>query len=224
MKLNVLYFAHVRSRVGIEREPIDCPDGATVHDVVELLGDLHPELVPLLPGVRVAVNGSFVDDGATVPDGAEFVLIPPVSGGGGWPRVALTEEELDDDRMAALADQLLDDSVGAVVTFAGVVRAHARGRVVERIEYQAYREMAARQLEALVAEVEASVAGSRLAVHHRIGTLSVGETAVIIVAASAHRAEAFDACRRLIDRIKQDVPIWKREIGPDGDEWVSEGA
>lgn len=109
---------------------------------------------------------------------------------------------------------------GAVVTFAGVVRDESEGRTVTRLEYQAYESMAKREIEAICDEIEAEIAGVRVAALHRVGSLAVGETAVVCAASAPHRGEAFRACRALIDRIKERVPIWKREFGPDGASWV----
>lgn len=218
MELNVLYFALLRERVGRTREVVTCPDGATVAAVVEHLCEMHPDLRPLVVTTRVAVDGEFVRGDDLVPDGAEFVLIPPVAGGAG--PATITEQPLGPADIEELTAAVSDDTCGGVVTFCGVVRNHADGRPVDRLYYESYRPMAERQLVAIVADVEARVPGSRVAVRHRVGMLEVGDTAVVIAAASAHRAEAFDACRLVIERIKQDVPIWKREIGPDGEQWV----
>lgn len=225
MHLNVLYFAHVRERVGRSAERLEVPDGATVADATRALCERYPQLEGLMGIVRVAVDGEFVAADEALRDGAEFVLIPPVAGGSGTPPVAvvaLTDEPLDAARHEALTQRVSGPGHGAVVTFVGAVRDHARGRAVERLEYEAYGTMAVRQLERLVAEVEADVPGTRVAVHHRVGALEIGDVAVIVAAGSAHRAEAFTACARLIDRLKEEVPIWKREVGPDGAEWVSD--
>ena len=221
--LNVLYFAHVRAVVGRPSETLELPDGATVADAVAALSEAYPGLEPLLPTTRVALDGAFVEPTAVLSHGAELVLIPPVAGGAGIPLVELTKEPLTPARARALEDAVGGAGYGAVVTFQGVVRDHARGHAVGRLEYEAYEPMARAQLEAIVREVEEAHGGAvRAAVHHRVGVLEVGDVAVVIVTASAHRAEAFDACRRVIDRLKEDVPIWKREEGPDGAQWVSD--
>jgi len=112
------------------------------------------------------------------------------------------------------------DDVGGVVLFVGTVRNHNDGRPVTLLEYHAYESMAERQMRRIGEEIAKEIEGVRLAALHRVGSLQVGEAAVICVAAAAHRGEAFRACRELIDRIKADVPIWKREHGPDGPYWV----
>lgn len=109
---------------------------------------------------------------------------------------------------------------GATATFLGTVRDHSEGRAVTLLEYQAYASMAEREMARIGAEIEAELPGVRVAAIHRVGSLAVGEIAVVCAASAAHRDEAFAACRALIDRIKARVPIWKREHGPDGAVWV----
>jgi molybdopterin synthase catalytic subunit len=113
--------------------------------------------------------------------------------------------------------------MGGVVTFTGMVRLHSHGATIDHLEYEAYAPMAIRELGRLCDQIEAEVAGVRLAVEHRVGTLAVGDIAVAIAAAAPHRAEAFTACRLLIDRIKESVPIWKKEVGTNGETWVGLG-
>lgn len=129
----------------------------------------------------------------------------------------LTDEPINP---TALVQKVMRNSDGAYVLFEGVVRDHHHGKAVESIFYDAYRPMAEREIEKIVREVEAKFPETALAVVHRLGQLIVGDSSIAIVAASAHRAEAFDACRMMIDRIKETVPIWKKERGPDGEEWV----
>lgn len=110
--------------------------------------------------------------------------------------------------------------VGGVSVFLGTVRNHNDGRVVTQLDYEAYRSMALSQMQAICDEIETEIPGARLACVHRVGSLKVGDTAIICAAGTPHRGEAFKACRALIDRIKERVPIWKREHGPDGPYWV----
>lgn len=109
---------------------------------------------------------------------------------------------------------------GAVATFTGVVRDHNQGKEVVRLEYEAYPTMVLRTLERIVRGIEADIAGARVAIAHRTGVLAVGDLAVVIAASAPHRAEAFAACRRAIEELKADVPIWKKEVSPDGEEWL----
>jgi MoaE-MoaD fusion protein len=231
LTLNVLYFAHVRERVGAPKEALTLPPGATVADAVALILSRHPDLAPLMPSLRVALDGEFVAADAPLRDRAELVLIPPVSGGSGDAAVAtaaplgvveLTELPLDGARLLAIHALVSGPGRGGIALFVGQVRDHARGRAVTRLEYEAYPAMAEKQMQAIVAAVEAAHPGTTCALHHRVGALAVGDVAVIAAAGSAHRAAAFAAVRELIERLKQDVPIWKREIGPDGAAWVSD--
>jgi len=232
LTLNVLYFAHVRERVGAATEALELPLGATVGEAVALIVTRHPGVAGLLSSLRVALDGEFVTFDVAVWDGAELVLIPPVSGGSGsdadhnpsptLAAVALTTEPLDGARTLALQAFVAGPGKGGIALFVGQVRDNARGRAVTRLEYEAYPSMAERQMRAIIAAVEGLYPGTTCALHHRVGVLSVGDVAVIAAAGSAHRAAAFDAVRELIERLKTDVPIWKREVGPDGDSWVSD--
>lgn len=229
LTLNVLYFALVRERAGTAREALSLAVGATVRDAVAAIVSRHPALAELVPAVRVALDGEFVGLDAPLRDGAELVLIPPVSGGAdgdvvgdATSAVLLTDRPLDDAHLERVRAFVSGPGLGGIALFLGAVRDHARGRAVTRLEYEAYPSMAERQMHAIVAAVEADHPGTRCVLHHRVGALDVGEVAVIAAAASAHRAAAFDAVRELIERLKADVPIWKREIGPDGAVWISE--
>jgi len=129
----------------------------------------------------------------------------------------LTDDPIDP---RALVESVMRRSDGAYVLFEGVVRDHHEGKAVESIFYDAYRPMAEKEIESILREVQAQFPDVALAVVHRLGHLIVGDASIAIVAASPHRAESFAACRLVIDRIKETVPIWKKERGPDGEEWV----
>ncbi len=133
------------------------------------------------------------------------------------PIIQLTREPLDRN---ALVEAVTHASVGGIVIFEGVVRGNARGKQVRYLEYDAYIEMAKEQIRAIVAEAERRWGVERVAVAHRFGRLEIGETSVIIVVATPHRAEAFEACHYIIDTLKTTVPIWKKEVATDGEEWV----
>ncbi len=146
-------------------------------------------------------------------------MIPPVAGGSDR-HVRLLDESLSLDRVVAAVS---GSGMGGIVTFTGAVRRHSRGTTVERLEYSAYDAMATREMTRLCDEIEAEMPGTKLAVEHRVGKLDIGDLAVVIAAAAPHRAEAFAACRAMIDRLKDRVPIWKKEFGEDGAEWVGLG-
>ncbi len=221
MKISVLYFAVFREQLASSGEALELSDGARVADAVAALAARHAVIARLTGRFRVAVNAEFADDSHALADGDELALIPPVAGGSEAVRhVQLLDTPLELARVVAAVD---DPGMGGVVTFTGMVRRHSRGTTVDHLEYEAYGSMAVREMERLVAEIEAEIPGARLAVEHRVGRLEIGELAVVIAAAAPHRAEAFTACRAMIDRLKDRVPIWKKEVGTDGAEWVGLG-
>ena len=134
--------------------------------------------------------------------------------------VRITREPLDDAAVATLERAVAHASVGGIVTFRGVVRDTNKGKRVRYLEYEAYPEMAEREMAAIAAEVARRWSTDRVALVHRIGRLEIGECSVVVIVACAHRAEAFEACRYAIDTLKASVPIWKKEIAEDGEEWI----
>ena len=217
--INVLYFAVVRERVGRDGDQVDWSEGVTLGALRDQLVSRYPVVADLLPYVRFAVNQVFVSDlEHPLSDEDEVALIPPVSGG--VAPALLTYEPIDGD---ALAESVYGNDCGALVTFAGRVRNHTGRHGVLHLDYEAYGAMAERVLNELLNEVVLLFPDVRLAVQHRLGHLNLGETAVFIAAASPHRAEAFAACQRLIDRLKEDVPIFKKEARGDGSVWVGLG-
>jgi len=220
MRIRVLYFAVFREQIGRDEEAVELASGARVRDAVAALGDRHAAIGRLREKFRVAVNQEFSDDDRALADGDELALIPPVAGGAEGRHVRLLGEPLSLDRcMAAVTGP----GMGGVVTFTGMVRRESHGALIDHLEYEAYGAMAVTEMTRLCDEIEAELAGTRLAVEHRVGRLTIGDVAVVIAAAAPHRAEAFAACRALIDRLKQRVPIWKKEVGDDGAEWVGLG-
>jgi molybdopterin synthase catalytic subunit len=133
------------------------------------------------------------------------------------PLIQLTGEPLRRDALIAAVSH---PRVGGIVVFEGVVRDHARGKQIRYLEYDIYSEMAEQQIRVIVAEAQRRWGIEHVAVAHRFGRLEIGEASVIIVVASPHRAEAFEACRYIIDTLKTTVPIWKKEVATDGEEWV----
>ncbi|HVR62292.1 MAG TPA: molybdopterin converting factor subunit 1 [Polyangia bacterium] len=221
MRVQILYFAVLRERLGREQEAIELPDGATVAAALAALSGRYPPVAALLPRVQTAVNRAFADGAAALRDGDELALIPPVAGGGaGARRVAITAVPLALDDVIQVVQS---PERGGVVTFTGVVRRQGQRTDVVRLEYEAYTEMAEQVLTDIADEIEREWPGTHVAIHHRVGALGVGETAVAIAVAAAHRAEAFDACRAAIDRLKRRAPIWKKEVGETGEEWIGLG-
>ncbi len=221
MKVRVLYFAAVRELVGLEEEGLELNGVADVCALAAHLEARHPSLAGRLGPVRFAVNEAFAELDAPLSDGDVVALIPPVAGGSGRSpvreRVAIRAEPLSVDAVMRLVQH---PGAGAVGLFLGTVRDHNAGREVTALEYSAYESMALAEMARVVEELEREIPVVRLAVHHRVGELAVGDTAVVCAASSPHRDEAFRAGRALIDRIKERVPIWKRELGPDGHAWV----
>jgi len=216
---SVLYFAAARERAGVSEEKVTAvPAPGTVRAVLELLGERHPELRPLFPHLRVAVNQAFAQLEDVVPEGAEVALIPPVAGGAGLFRLVDRPPTLEE-----VVEAVKDAARGGLVTFTGVVRAESRGHRVVRLTYEAYGAMVERVLAGVGRAAETRWPGTQLAIVHRVGVLVPGDVAVTIAAAAPHRAEAFEACRFAIERLKEDAPIWKRETYVDGESWVGLG-
>jgi MoaE-MoaD fusion protein len=221
VRIEVLYFAVLRERAGCAREALELPDGADVRAARAAVAERHPEIAALLSRVQTAVNRTQAGDATVLHDGDEVALLPPVAGGSGPRKIAIVDRALVvEETVAAVSGP----NRGGVVTFTGVVRrqGHHLPDVV-RLEYEAYVEMAETVLAEIAEEIEREWAGTEVAIHHRIGTLAVGEIAVAITAASAHRAPAFEACRAAIDRLKERAPIWKKEVGASGEAWLGLG-
>lgn len=219
MRITILYFAAAREAVALDGETLDLPGGATVAGLLRHLAELHPALLPVLPRCRVAVGHDFAQTDAVLEDGAEVALIPPVAGGT-TPLYRIQQAPLSLDEAVA---SVRGPDTGGIVTFTGQVREASRGRQVVRLDYEAFAPMATGQLRAIGAECEGRWPGTRVSILHRVGTLEIGDVAVVIAAAAPHRAEAFEACRHAIERLKQDVTIWKKEHFTDGTEWVGLG-
>ncbi|MFL5318676.1 MAG: molybdopterin converting factor subunit 1 [Myxococcaceae bacterium] len=217
MRIRVLYFAAARERAGRQSEELEL-SAKTVGEVMDALCKAHGELGAIRKHLRVAVNQEFANDSDPVPDGAEIALIPPVSGGAG--RFQIVDRPVRVEEAIALVE---GEAFGGLVSFQGNVRNETRGRAVVRLEYEAYAPMAEAKLQEIAEEAKARWPLVRIAVLHRVGVLSPGETAVVIAVAAPHRKEAFRACEHVIDRLKQDVPIWKKEVYADGDVWVGLG-
>jgi molybdopterin synthase catalytic subunit len=227
----------LKDRLGQEAVTLDLPETATVADLLACLSDatkIVTESMPFHPGARssehlfrgiaVSVNAEYATRAQVLHDGDEVGLLPPVSGGSERETaddacsVMLTREPIDAEEPIAAAKHGED---GAVVVFDGIVRNHTRGRRTLHLDYEAYEEMAARQMRELAREARSRFGVRQVTMIHRLGRLEVGETSVLIVVASAHRAQAFEASRWLIDTLKKTVPIWKKETFEDGAVWAA---
>jgi MoaE-MoaD fusion protein len=212
-------FARLRELAGTDAESVELPTGSNVSDVYDAVRRLHPGLDADRNAVRAALNREFVDWDAAVADGDEVAFIPPVSGGahGAGVLFELTARPLDARRMeTAVAHK----GAGAICTFTGIVRDSSRGRSVTHLEYEAYAEMATSQMRKIADEIAERWPEARVAMAHRTGRLEIGEPSVVISVSTPHRAEAIAACKWGIDRLKESVPIWKKEHAEDGTYWI----
>ncbi len=210
--MSVRLFAALREQAGVRERTLELPDGATVGDVWSALA-----LGAEPPGLLYALNREYAEPNTLLGDGDEVALIPPVSGGA----FRLSDEPLSLDEAVR---EVRRDDAGAIATFIGTTRAHARGREVVRLEYEAFEGMAETTMAAIADELRARYALLEVAIHHRVGVVGIGETSVVIAISSAHRADALAACREAIDALKTRVPLWKKEIYVGGEEWIGQGS
>jgi molybdopterin synthase catalytic subunit len=217
MKVRVRFFAGLRERFGASELMLDLADGADVTAALARLADEHPAVRLNDHRFTVAINRAFARPDSALSDGDEMALIPPVSGGSD----KLFEVVDGPISLDGVMRRVLAPERGGITVFAGTVRGVTGAQQTDYLEYEAYPEMA----EASFAEIarEAQMRWPDIAavsVVHRIGRLEVGDVAVVIAVAAGHRANTFDACHFVIDRIKQVSPLWKKEVGPDGAMWI----
>jgi MoaE-MoaD fusion protein len=218
MQVRVLFFGILKDLAGSGSESLNLPEDATLDDVLIHLSKQIPGLEPLLPSIAMSINQEYAPPESRLNPGDEIGLLPPVSGGSQLLRYsAIVREKIDTQK---LLNQIKQPEDGAAVVFEGVVRNHTRGRRTLYLDYEAYEEMALKQMEALAGQAMSQFGVRDVAMVHRLGRLQVGEVSVAIVVASAHRSAAFDACRWLIDTLKRTVPVWKKEHFEDGAVWA----
>jgi len=212
----VIGFATVSDVLGSDPVALALPAGSRISDLKTALVERHPRLTAIWPRLAVAVDGELTTADAVLADGCEVALLPPVSGGSSDARAALVDLVDGPIDVAAVERSVAGPGCGAVVLFLGTVRNHHAGRAVERLTYSAYRPMALAGLRRIAGELEG--AGScRVGLVHRLGEVAVGEPSVVIAVASAHRQAAYEASRDALERLKREVPIWKREHYAGGD-------
>lgn len=222
MRVVVRLFAACRERLQTDRVELSFDsDSISLDELRGALAETHPSLAGLLAASRVAVNQSFAAPEVRIREGDEVALIPPVSGGSGQGPYAVRETPLE---LSEVERAVRSPSAGALCTFSGTVRGETHGAKVAALEYEAYQAMAEAFLRTIGDEIATRWPGARSAILHRVGRLEVGEVAVVIAVASAHRKDAFEGCRHAIERIKEDVPIWKKELREDGSVWVGMGS
>ena len=217
--VNIRYFARLREQAGTDAETLELPAGATVGDAYHALRRLHSSLEPDRNSVRPAINQEFAAWDAVVGNGDEVAFIPPVSGGTNAAGVMfeVTAAPLDARRVERAVTHA---RAGAICTFTGIVRDTSRGRAVTHLEYEAFAEMATSQMRKIADEIADRWQDARVAMAHRTGRLEIGDASVIVSVSAPHRAEAIAACKWGIDRLKESVPIWKKEFAADGTFWI----
>jgi molybdopterin converting factor subunit 1 len=224
MLVRVLFFGMLKEFVGKPSSTLDLADGATVRDLLGSCAMEFPRLKSSIASLAVAVNQEYASLAWVLKSDDEVALLPPVSGGS-------QAEEPDEKKLkvtivrSAIDTEVILSSMkrgedGAAVVFEGVVRNQTRGRKTLYLDYEAYEAMALRQMKGLAEQALGQFQIREVALVHRLGRLQIGETSVLIVVVSAHRAAAFDACRWLIDTLKRTVPIWKKEYFEDGAVWA----
>jgi molybdopterin synthase catalytic subunit/molybdopterin converting factor small subunit len=241
MQVRVLPFGVLKDWLGFSTAVVDMPEGATVTELLERLtaaqlagrpaNPLGGKPSQALRGIAVSVNAEYAVPAQVLREGDEIGLLPPVSGGAAREAdphdensrdeavlIAITRAPIEPEKLIAAAKQGED---GAVVVFDGIVRNNTRGRQALYLDYEAYEEMAEAQMRQLATDACTRFGVRHVTMIHRLGRLTVGETSVLIVVASAHRAPAFEACRWLIDTLKKTVPIWKKETFQDGAVWAA---
>lgn len=220
MQVLLRHFALIRETIGQSSETRDIAGETTVGELYDLLAADYPRLGALKPSVMIMVNQEYVKADHLLQNGDEVVFVPPVSGGSGR-LFRITGDPLDArETEAAVADP----AAGAIVTFTGVVRDNGRGQAVTALDYEAYAPAAEKMMARVADEIQDRWGLERVAIIHRIGHLPVGEASVVISISSPHRDAAFDACRYAIARLKEIVPIWKKEHYENGAVWLGSEA
>src|SRR6202049_150211 len=227
MQVRVLFFGVLKDLTGRGSDLLNLPEHATLGDVFIHYEAVTPRLGELAASIAISINQEFAGPDSRLKEGDEIAFLPPVSGGltdpesdllARRPRYSsIVREKIDTQEVLSKLKQPAD---GAAIVFEGVVRDNTRGRRTLYLDYEAYEEMALKQMDALAEQALHQFPIRDVAMVHRLGRLEIGETSVFIVVASAHRAAAFDACRWLIDTLKRTVPIWKKEYSADGALWA----
>lgn len=217
MRIKVLFFGFTCDLTGLREEQIELGDGENLQELRNFYETRFPRLAELAGSLLFAVNQQIAGPLDILHEGDEVAFMPPVSGGMDKNSYRITGEKIS---ASDLARSLQAPEDGAVVVFEGVVRNHSGGRKTLYLEYEAYTPMAIRKMEEIGAEAKEKFAIDSVGIIHRTGRLEIGETSVAIVVTAAHRHPAFEACQYLIDRLKQVVPVWKKEYFEDGVVWV----
>jgi len=223
MKAKVRLFARLADLAGTRETEVELGEGLSVAEAFRVLCQRFPEMADHAGSLMYAVNAEYVSPDHPLRAGDELALIPPVSGGGRArpePVQGLFEVTADPLDPQRLIDYVRRDESGAVAVFLGVVRDNSRGRRVLYLEYDAYPEMATRVMREIAEEAMARWPITDVAMQHRTGRLEIGETSLLIAVSSPHRRDAFEACHHLVDRFKEVVPVWKKEVWEGGEVWI----
>jgi molybdopterin synthase catalytic subunit/molybdopterin converting factor small subunit len=203
---------------------VTATDGMTVDDAISAARKASPRDPKPGKSVMLALNGEYIKGDASVKAGDEIALIPPVSGGSGdiktetdW--VFITPDTLD---AAPMTEFVTTGADGAVVTFLGNTRDHNQGRVVDYLDYEAYQPMAENKIAEIIIEMRDKWELGKIAISHRTGRVDIGETSMVVAVGSAHRRPAFESALYFVDRLKEIVPIWKKEMFEGGEVWIGE--
>jgi MoaE-MoaD fusion protein len=208
--VRVRLFAGLRERAGWSERELEG---------IERVADVWPalDLGEEPDGLLYAVNLEYAGKETPLADGDEVALIPPVSGGA----FRLTDEPLDP---AVVIAEARSDDAGAVATFIGTTRVHSRGRTVHYLEYEGYAGMAEKVMAELADELKRRYELCEVAIAHRTGRVDIGGLSVVIAVSAPHRQDALAACKDAIDRLKEIVPLWKKEVYEGGEEWIGRGS
>jgi molybdopterin synthase catalytic subunit len=208
-------FGPLAQSTGLREDTIDVTDGASGADLIRAVGERYPDAARVLERVSVAVNHEVVPPERKLDPADEIALLPPVSGGA-QVIVGLRERPSVDEAMEAVSAP----GAGGTAVFLGTVRDNADAGRVERLDYDAYEDMAVTVMAEIATEAVAKWGLAAVAVLHGVGSFGVGETTMVVACSAAHREEAFDACRYVVDEVKRRVPVWKKESGSWGERWI----
>ena len=224
MKITLRYFALWREQIGRDEETREVAPDTTVRSLIDEVTAAHPRLVALRPSTMFMVNQEYAPLGQVLADGDEVAVIPPVSGGSGagvGRLFKVVATPLDVREVIAAVE---DPGAGAVVSFTGAVRDNSLGKAVVALEYEAYPAAAEKMMARIADEIAERWGLHRVAIIHRVGRLTIGEASVVIAVSSPHRQEAFAACEYVLKRLKEIVPVWKKEAYTDGATWIGSEA
>ncbi len=222
MLITVLFFAGLRDRAGAGKITVELPDGGTVADAIDAARAASERVWTVPEAIMTAVNQEYAERDQRLSDGDELALIPPVSGGAESREpdyVLITGDPLDSEAVSA---HVRADSDGAIVIFEGVTRNHNDGRGVEFLEYEAYRPMADNKIREIIGEMRDRFEIDLVAIAHRTGRVDIGEKSMVVAVSAAHRRPAFEAALYFVDRLKEVVPIWKKEHFDGGEIWIND--